>query len=687
MPISCPSAITRVVVHARGALVTRDVALPVDLPDGAVDVVVPGIPLLAEPGSARAATSGERAVVAVHAGLVVPEGEAAARPTLERVRELAGRLRRIDDELGALSERRENLEPRRPQPTLRVHDGKRERDRLDARFDDALRMTALLRDKVRAIDDRMDALAETRRDVARALEAARLEERQAPGPARRNEASRSFTVRLLGGGPARLSLTYAVRAARWWPTYTLRVTGDEAAWAFEALVAQHSGEDWSGVELALSSADLVFDARLPELASLRFGRAQPPARPLYRPPPIGVAEMFAGYLASAPPIPQSRAPEPVMDEPVAVFAEAFDDASAGEVRKEQDAAMRMTKKRAVVPKPAPSVAYGAVPGGFGPPALSAAPAPAPQAKGGGGMMMRSMAFEAASLGGFAEEPEPEPEPEVVPSEAWSDHDALVLAPPTSPRRGHLVPAPSGGAAAAAKSEARIDALAGAQRELVDPLVSRGMFDHRYEAQGRADVPSDGRLHRVPVATGTSRPELAWTTVPGRAADVHREAKLVNPFATGLLGGPVDVYLDGSLLTTTAIERIDRGGALTIGMGVDERFKVARNVRTSEEATGLLGGSIAVTHTVSIELTSTVKEAVKVTVLERIPVSDDKNVEVKLLDARPPPSDYDQADRGEPVRGGKRFVVTVTPEKKTTAELVYRVVFPQKLDLVGGSRRD
>lgn len=63
--------------------------------------------------------------------------------------------------------------------------------------------------------------------------------------------------------------------------------GQRAALLVEALVAQRSGEDWSGVRLSLSTADLVSGARLPELPSLRLSRAQPPPRRGYRPPAGG----------------------------------------------------------------------------------------------------------------------------------------------------------------------------------------------------------------------------------------------------------------------------------------------------------------------------------------------------------------------------------------------------------------
>ena len=53
MQFTCESQITDVTVYARGALVQRRVATPARLPDGDVDLIVPGVTALAEGGSVR----------------------------------------------------------------------------------------------------------------------------------------------------------------------------------------------------------------------------------------------------------------------------------------------------------------------------------------------------------------------------------------------------------------------------------------------------------------------------------------------------------------------------------------------------------------------------------------------------------------------------------------------------------
>jgi hypothetical protein len=715
---TCESRISRVVVHARGALVTRAVTLPEDLPSGTVDVVVPSLTALAQAGSLRAAiVGGARVVSSMKAELVMPDRSPDPGPTAKAVRDAAAAHERLVAERAVVSEQRERVGATKLLPALRAHDGKRERDKLDDRLADVAEMQRLVEEVCARLDDEVRDLDRQILDARKVLEAAKLEDEQASSASRMGTShpTRTARVRLTGdGAPGTLEITYAVSAARWWPAYTLRLTqaGAAARWIFEAVVAQRTGEDWTDVPLALSSGDLVFDVRLPVLRSLRFSRAQAEPRRGYRPPPDGIESMFASYLAfgvgafAAEARDISDAATTTEAELTRAIRDGFDEgaitrellavegAYGGAVEEPDDAdtvvftgevsaksaGRRMSAQR-VQDMPAPVEAM-----------LGAPPAPA-------AMRMSSVPMHALTRGGAAfggpaggaagamrEEYAAPPEPEIVPSDAWSDYDALVLAnADDASSRGRLVRRPEQGARSMARQASAEIERAGSDR-YQDPLETRGVFDHRYEAGASANVPADGRLHRVNVGARECPAEVTWLSVPAEAPEVYREATLTNPFETPLLGGPVDVYLDGSLLTTASIRRIDKGGTFRCGMGVDDRVKVARNVRASEESAGLLGGSIAVTHDVSIELTCAMKEGIRVDVRERVPVTDDKNIEVKLLSAEPTPEPYDQSERGTSLRGGRRFVVQVRPGQKTSIELSYRLVLPAKLDIVGGNRR-
>jgi uncharacterized protein (TIGR02231 family) len=94
--------------------------------------------------------------------------------------------------------------------------------------------------------------------------------------------SQTVVVKLeaASAGAFDLSLEYLVRAARWWPTYLVRV--DEASNTLglevKAEVEQTSGESWDDVKLTLSTARPRLNSTVPELYPWRLARWEPRSR-------------------------------------------------------------------------------------------------------------------------------------------------------------------------------------------------------------------------------------------------------------------------------------------------------------------------------------------------------------------------------------------------------------------------
>jgi len=222
---------------------------------------------------------------------------------------------------------------------------------------------------------------------------------------------------------------------------------------------------------------------------------------------------------------------------------------------------------------------------------------------------------------------------------------------------------------------------------VDPVVSRGSFDYRYDGEGRVEVPSDGTVHRVTVVAAETDAKLSWLTVPREETSVFRMAEFDNPHASPLLTGPVEVYSEGALVTSTTISRVGQGGAIQLGLGVDERIRVARNARVDEESAGLLGGKRAVLHQIDIELRSNLGFDAEIEVLDRVPVSADDGVEVEFVDCEPPHQAYDQRSRGAPIKGGMRWRIELDGGQTSSIRFSYVIKLKAKAEIVGGNRRE
>jgi len=550
--------------------------------------------------------------------------------------------------------------------------------------------------------------------------------------------------------PVRIIIEYMVPGARWAPSYAIYLGKDmtTATVSVRAAVAQSSGEDWHAAKLTLSTADIQRWTELPDLQVLRIGRRQPPVqRRGWRAPPAGAVELYADYdrfvaehPRGKPSVPAS--PSPARSEVVSAIAlggmhgasgdlpfdddEAPMDGAAPEMRtrsgtisddRQREQAKKMAP-RPSAPRPAaaamPSLARASVamppqqsapapgyaPPRGGPPMPMAASLGGPPAPKGGG------AFAGEGGGGGApafQAAAPEPEHEAAPEQlAYGD---LRMPDPKDSRRGSLI--------VSQKRERYLEMLwvREVTREIdvvaiIDGAIatahragqggppprhhlasSQGGFDYVYAADGTVDIPSDGAFHGIPLMARSAPIELGYVVVPRESTDVFRHVKLKNPLDAPLLPGPADIYVGGDYLLSTDLRLAPPRGEVKIGLGVEQAIKVARNTSFAEEAAGLMGGSLALRHEITIEVANRRAVPVNVEVQERLPTLREREDEIQLdLAAVDPPwAAFEPEDY--PLKGGHRWQVQVPAGQQKKLRVVYIIKISAKKELIGGNRRE
>ncbi len=336
MDLRCESRLDAVTLYARGAHVRRTVELPTDMPPGDVLVLVDNLPMAADAGSFRAALEGgERQLVSVAVALEAPQGDISPSDMAQKVHDLTAAIGRQQSEIDALEHHARLLGDLQLNPRLRPN---RDPDKAHGRIEQAVATSTLLQDLLAEVEARLLNLRDSVARLTRERNETELLHKQQSTQERlpAHHPRQRVAIAISGDGAAgRLTLIYTV-PARWWPVYTVNLWDQarRAEWTREALVAQASGEDWNDVELALSTADLVDDMRLPQLPALRLGKSQPPPRKGFRPPPAGLEALFASYdrslrqdaprpavaaddllSYSPPPMPESAAAWPPPPEP------------------------------------------------------------------------------------------------------------------------------------------------------------------------------------------------------------------------------------------------------------------------------------------------------------------------------------------------------------------------------------
>lgn len=274
-----PSRVEAVTVFPDGASVTR--RFTVDLPAGDHVLVLDDLPLAADAGSLRVAGSGEGA-------LAVGSVDARqARPTeridpqaVRRLEALRDERLALDDAVAAERMRKRAAEALVAPATLAAG---------DRGLDVAAASQALAAaHEVTLAADRAIRLAEQRqRGLDR--EIAEIEARLKAQPPRRLEAR--VAVEVAAPFRGELTLTYAVRDARWSPVYDARLVTTGAKPSLDlvrrAEIRQRTGEDWTDVALTVSTARVARGGTTPVLPSLvvRYLEPEPQRERAASPPP------------------------------------------------------------------------------------------------------------------------------------------------------------------------------------------------------------------------------------------------------------------------------------------------------------------------------------------------------------------------------------------------------------------
>ncbi|WP_055593640.1 DUF4139 domain-containing protein [Streptomyces hirsutus] len=671
------SALDSVVVYAQGALCRRRARGTV--PAGG-QVRVTGLPRSLDPDSLRARVVGA-------SGMRVTEArvEVQAEPhDTDRSDTLRREVERLRDDCAAAQGRRdrqsaliEEISALHPVPPTRKREDPHRRTPVDA----WLELSDFVDERLTGLHSGLRELDEELRRVEHELTVAadRLSRASTDAPSAHVATSFGAVLTLDGSGEVEVEVEYGVPGAVWVPAYrlTYRQGGGGGSLLLRVSVAQRTGEDWTGVRIALATADLRRRTDLPRLRSVRIGRSQPAPTPSgWRAHPAGLNGLFAGYDAAG-----SR---PDTNPTPSLVGAA---APSGPVPP--------------LPPPAPA-GYGA------PPVPGGAEGAFPQAYGSGDLLPpsgpptrarpRTGGRPAAASGAAPLQPgvsvaDTAPVPPAPPAGlpqpdgAELDYTALVLCGPDEPdgRRGRLFPG-SGFDPVTAEYRRRAETVATLPLPgyAVRPRESAGSFDHRFDAAAPADIPSDGTWHTVTVGEIPVGLRTEYICVPSVEQTVYATLMLSNATEQALLAGPVEVTVDEEFLLTASLPTLAPGGECRVGLGPAEAIAVTRRTNLHESTSGLRNNVTVLDHRVHVELANRLAVPVCVEVRERVPVTSDTDIRIEERADWTAPESGADPERHTP---GTRLWRVELPAGGTAAlDGGYEIRIPAGKALTGGNRR-
>ncbi len=207
------------------------------------------------------------------------------------------------------------------------------------------------------------------------------------------------------------------------------------------------------------------------------------------------------------------------------------------------------------------------------------------------------------------------------------------------------------------------------------VVTASMTGFRATLKDKASVPSSGKSTSLVMMTRDMESVFHNETIPMSAESACLLAKVKNAFPLPMLAGPMQAIVDGSSNGSGMIAETLPGVEIVIGLGVNQNIEVARRtVAEKGKDSGIFGSRrVEERHYVNT-ITNRMAQAQRIVVRDRVPISKDEKIEVKLLEPSraAPDSETGLFDQE----------ITLQPGQKVELVTKFRVAYPSDWQISG-----
>lgn len=182
------------------------------------------------------------------------------------------------------------------------------------------------------------------------------------------------------------------------------------------------------------------------------------------------------------------------------------------------------------------------------------------------------------------------------------------------------------------------------------------------------VPSDGQKHLVSVKNYELPATYRYFAVPKMDRDAFLQAQITNWEDLNLIPAATNIFYEGSYVGQGYIDMRNTKDTMNISLGRDKKIIIRRDRDKELRSVKTIGTNIKETFAYTISIRNTRKEAINITVLEQLPISNDKDIEIEDTDK----------DGGafEETTGEVKWLLNVKPAETTKKKIAFTVKYPK-----------
>lgn len=207
------------------------------------------------------------------------------------------------------------------------------------------------------------------------------------------------------------------------------------------------------------------------------------------------------------------------------------------------------------------------------------------------------------------------------------------------------------------------------RRVVRAVEDRGTTVE-FDVAGTHTVTADGKPAELPLGQAALAAAPRYSSAPAVSKSTYQTAQMRNTGPFPVLPGEVRIYTDGSFVAKSSLPFVAQNEKFELFLGLDERIKVTRELDYSKSSTASWSGKKRMSVAYQIEVKNYYDRAVTIDVSDQIPVSEDKQIAVKVEDITPGTDAMD--------KGILTWNLTLEPGETKTLRFAFRVDYPPSL---------
>lgn len=162
-------------------------------------------------------------------------------------------------------------------------------------------------------------------------------------------------------------------------------------------------------------------------------------------------------------------------------------------------------------------------------------------------------------------------------------------------------------------------------------VSENALSTEFEIGIPYSVPSDGKQYALDVQNYSVAASYNYYAIPKLDKDAFLAAGITGWQEYNLLPGTANIYFEGGYVGESYINPVSTEDTLHLSLGRDKKIIITREKLKEFSSIQLLGGNRTRTLSYEITIRNTRKDSVQVNLEDQLPISQDKEIEVKMIE--------------------------------------------------------